>query len=56
MKLSGSRQCYKTVLRVAIPIMVQNGITNALCLLFGVAAALLLDRFNRKVDVPDSAA
>jgi predicted membrane protein len=35
---------------------VQNGITNALCLLFGVAAALLLDRFNRKVDVPDSAA
>ena len=35
---------------------VQSGITNALCLIFGVAAALLLDRFNRKVDVPDSAA
>ena len=35
---------------------VQSGVTNALCLLFGVAAALLLDRFNRKVDVPDSAA
>ena len=28
MKLIGSRQFYKTVLRVAIPIMVQNGITN----------------------------
>ena len=35
---------------------VQSGVTNALCLIFGVAAALLLDRFNRKVDVPDSAA
>ena len=35
---------------------VQSGVTNALCLIFGVAAALLLDRFNRKVDVPDSTA
>ena len=35
---------------------VQSGVTNALCLIFGVVAALLLDRFNRKVDVPDSAA
>ena len=34
---------------------VQSGITNALCLIFGLVAALLLDRFNRKVEVPDSA-
>ena len=32
---------------------VQSGITNALCLIFGLVAALLLDRFNRKVEVPD---
>lgn len=32
---------------------VQSGITNALCLIFGLVAALLLDRFNRKAEVPD---
>ena len=32
---------------------IQSGITNALCLIFGLVAALLLDRFNRKVEVPD---
>lgn len=32
---------------------VQSGITNALCLISGLVAALLLDRFNRKVEVPD---
>ena len=31
---------------------VQSAVINALCLIAGVAAALLLDRFNRKVDVP----
>ena len=32
---------------------IQSGITNALCLIFGLVAALLLDRFSRKVEVPD---
>ena len=31
---------------------VRNGIINAVCLVVGVAAALLLDRFTRKVEVP----
>ncbi len=31
---------------------VQSAVINALCLIAGVVAALLLDNFNRKVDVP----
>ena len=32
---------------------VTSGVVNVVCLVVGVVAALLLDKFNRKVEVPE---
>ena len=41
MKLIGNRQFYKMVLRVAVPIMVQNGITNMIGLVNNITVGQL---------------